>query len=53
VRRATSSLFANLDEHAWHRRGAANNNEVSVRGLAFIVAGHERHHLEILRTRYL
>ncbi len=53
VRRATISLFANLDEAAWNRRGAANNNEVSVRGLAFIVAGHERHHLEILRTRYL
>ena len=53
VRRATISLFANLDEAAWNRRGAANNNEVSVRGLAFIVAGHERHHIEILRTRYL
>ena len=53
VRRATISLFANLDETAWNRRGAANNSEVSVRGLAFIVAGHERHHLEILRTRYL
>jgi hypothetical protein len=53
VRRATISLFANLDESAWNRRGAANNNEVSVRGLAFITAGHERHHVEILRTRYL
>ena len=53
VRRATISLFANLDATAWNRRGTANNNEVSVRGLAYIVAGHERHHLEILRTRYL
>lgn len=53
VRRSTISLFASLDESAWSRRGAANNNEVSVRGLAFIIAGHERHHAEILRTRYL
>ncbi|MFY9555478.1 MAG: DinB family protein [Blastocatellia bacterium] len=53
VRRATISLFANLDGEAWRRRGAANNNEVSVRALAFIIAGHERHHVEILRTRYL
>jgi DinB superfamily len=53
VRRATISLFANLDESAWNLRGAANHNEVSVRGLAFIVAGHERHHVAILRTRYL
>lgn len=53
VRRATISLLANLDESAWDRRGAANNNEVSVRALAFIIAGHERHHADILRTRYL
>ena len=53
VRRSTMSLFGNLDENAWNRRGSANNNEVTVRGLAFIVAGHERHHVEILKTRYL
>jgi DinB family protein len=53
VRRATISLFANLDGEAWTRRGSANNNEASVRALAFIIAGHERHHVEILRTRYL
>lgn len=52
VRRATISLFASLDPEAWNRRGTSNNNESSVKGLAFIIAGHERHHLEILRTRY-
>ena len=53
VRRASISLFANLDHNSWASRGSANNNEVSVLGLAFIVAGHERHHVEILKTRYL
>ena len=53
VRRATISLFANLDAEAWSRKGSANNNETSVRALAFIIAGHERHHVEVLRTRYL
>lgn len=53
VRRATMSLFKNLDEEAWGRRGSANQNAVSVRALAFMIAGHERHHVEILRTRYL
>jgi uncharacterized damage-inducible protein DinB len=53
VRRATISLFASLEDHAWERRGTANNNDVSVRAIAFIIAGHERHHAEILRTRYL
>ena len=53
VRRATISLFSGLDGEAWSRRGSANKNEMSVRALAFVVAGHERHHVEILRTRYL
>ena len=53
VRRATISLFASLEANAWDRRGKANDTEVSVRGIAFIVAGHERHHVEILKTRYL
>lgn len=53
VRRATISLFASLEATAWDCRGKANDTEVSVRGIAFIVAGHERHHIEILKTRYL
>lgn len=53
VRRASISLFGSLETGAWDRRGTANDSEVSVRGIAFIIAGHERHHLEILRTRYL
>ena len=53
VRRATVFLFRHLEEPAWTRRGVANNAEVSVRALAYIIAGHELHHREILRTRYL
>jgi uncharacterized damage-inducible protein DinB len=53
VRRATVFLFKHLEEPAWMRRGIANNAEVSVRALAYIIAGHELHHREILRTRYL
>lgn len=53
VRRANLSLFKNLGEEAWKRRGAANDSEVSVRALAYIIAGHELHHMEILRSRYL
>lgn len=52
VRRATLSLLRNLDEAAWARRGVANNNEVSVRGLAYIIAGHELHHRRILEEKY-
>lgn len=53
VRAATLSLFASLDEEAWARRGAANDTPVSVRALAHIIAGHELHHVGILRERYL
>jgi hypothetical protein len=52
VRRATLSLFRNLDEAAWLRRGIANKNEVSVRALAYIIAGHELHHRRVLEEKY-
>src|SRR3984957_2970597 len=52
VRRATLSLLRNLDEAAWTRRGTANQNEVSVRGLAYVIAGHELHHRRILEEKY-
>jgi uncharacterized damage-inducible protein DinB len=53
LRRANLCLFASLDETAWLRRGVASDNEVSVRALAFIMAGHEAHHMQIVRERYL
>lgn len=53
VRQATLFLFKHLDGDAWTRRGVANDAEVSVRAVAYIIAGHELHHREILRTKYL
>jgi len=53
VRRATVSLFRNLDEPAWNRRGVANKNEITVRALAYVIAGHELHHRRILEEKYL
>jgi hypothetical protein len=52
VRAATLALFRGIDADAWRRRGSANGNPVTVRALAHIITGHERHHIEILRTRY-
>lgn len=52
VRRATLALLRTLDEAAWVRRGIANKNEVSVRALAYIIAGHEVHHRMILEEKY-
>ncbi|HET8965479.1 MAG TPA: DinB family protein [Candidatus Acidoferrum sp.] len=53
VRGATISLFNGLDAAAWQRRGVASNNEVTVRALAYIIAGHELHHRRILDEKYL
>ena len=53
VRRATIQLFRPLSETEWLRRGKANEKEISVRALAYIIAGHELHHMEVLRSRYL
>jgi hypothetical protein len=47
------ALFAGLPASAWDRRGTASNNPVSVRGQAFILAGHALHHQGIIRERYL
>jgi|SRR6185503_6889676 len=53
VRLSNIAMFRTLDEEAWSRVGMANNNEVSVRAIAFIMAGHVRHHMNVLRERYL
>ena len=52
ARGATLALLRTFDTDAWARRGTASGKPVSVRALAFMIPGHERHHLEILRTRY-
>lgn len=53
VREANILMFQNFSEDAWSRSGIASENEVSVRALAYIIAGHELHHMKILRERYL
>lgn len=53
VRAATVALLRGLPQEAWPRRGRVNGYECSVRGLAFHIAGHELHHLRVVRERYL
>lgn len=53
VRRATIALVAGLPADAWSRSGVANNSPISARAIAYIIAGHELHHREVLRARYL
>ena len=53
VRQATLHLLRHLDPAALTRSGTASGNHVTVRALAYIIAGHELHHVEILKTKYL
>jgi uncharacterized damage-inducible protein DinB len=52
VRSATVSLLDSFDEDALLRSGPANGHPISVRALLWIVAGHEKHHVTLLRERY-
>ena len=53
VREATVHLYQHFDEEALSRSGIASETRMSVRALAWVIAGHERHHLGVLRERYL
>jgi len=53
VRRASVLLFRGFSPEAAMRSGTASNASVSVRALGYIIAGHELHHMAILRERYL
>jgi len=52
IRRSTLALIDSLDESSISNKGVANNNPVSARAICWILAGHTKHHLEILRERY-
>ncbi len=53
VRAATVAMFDGLPVEAFERSGTADGNPMSVRAAAYHIAGHEQHHLKIIRERYL
>ena len=53
VRHSTLAFLENLDESNWKNMGMASENPVSCRALAYLIAGHEKHHRIILKERYL
>jgi uncharacterized damage-inducible protein DinB len=53
VRKATISLFNSFDERALLRSGVASGNPMSVRAIAYHIAGHELRHVNVIKERYL
>jgi len=42
-----------MDAPMWERVGTASDNPISVRALACIILGHQIHHVQVLKDRYL
>ena len=53
VRHSTILLLKSLDNDAWERKGIANSSGISVRALAWLLAGHELHHRKLIEERYM
>ena len=53
VQKNTVVLLMDLNDDALIRPGIANGNQSTVRALAHHIAGHELHHIQIIRDRYL
>ncbi len=53
LRRSNLAMFAGFHDDEWMRRGIASENEFTTRAIPWIIAGHERHHVNVIRERYL
>ncbi len=53
IRLGTNSFFESLRDNAWSRAGVASDNSVTVRAIAYIIAGHVAHHTNVLKEKYL
>jgi uncharacterized damage-inducible protein DinB len=53
VRESNIALFKNFDETILNKMGTANNNKMSVRAILFMIAGHEKHHINVIKDLYL
>ena len=53
VRGSSLALLRGLDEASFGRRGTSNKHPITVRALAWVLAGHELHHMGVLKERYL
>jgi len=53
LRSANTRLFTSLDETALDRRGVASGKVFTARAIPYVIAGHQMHHVRVLRERYL
>ena len=52
-RKYTESLFGSFSDKDLLKTGIVNSSTLSVRAMAYVIAGHEQHHLHIIAEKYL
>lgn len=52
LREVNLGVIRRITDEAWSHQGVANNNPITTRALVYVLAGHTRHHLDVLRERY-
>lgn len=53
VRASTISMIKGFPFTSWEREGIANGYNITARAIPYMIAGHELHHLKIVKERYL
>lgn len=53
VRKSSLAVLASLSEEEINRIGTASEKRISARALFYFLSGHLRHHLKIIKERYL
>jgi uncharacterized damage-inducible protein DinB len=53
VRESNLPMIRSFDEEMISQAGIVNDKRITVLALLFIIAGHQEHHLKIIRERYL
>ena len=53
LRRSNVEFFRSLPAEAWSHHGVANKGQITVKALAYVIAGHEMHHRNVLALRYV
>lgn len=53
VQRSNIMLMRHLPDEAWDRTGTVSGTPISVRAIGYLMVGHERHHLGVIRSKYL
>jgi hypothetical protein len=53
LRESNILLFRSFTPEMMKKRGYANDTSVTVLAILFMIAGHERHHMNFLREKYM